>query len=497
MAGKTGTREQRGGSRSKKRANQGKVRHARGSAEDPRLSLVSAAASIGVWEARLFAGSLSHPRTRWWCSREFRAQLNMRRDSEVEQPLDAWLARLRPEARPRFLVACEEHLKDATGRTPCDAEYEVEVLPSSWRWFHCTLATERNKAGVPVRCVAVLRDVHDAHLVSQTQREAMARFELINKASSDGLWDTVIVAGDLNHPNNQCWWSPQLRALLGFRDESDFPNVSESLMSRIHPEDLERAMTPLAAHVLDRTGNTPYQMEYRIRHRNGEYRWFRATGATQRDATGVPIRMAGALKDIHDERMASERLREANTRFELINKASTVGLWDVKVVDGDPGNPKNQTWWSDQLRHMLGFRDESDFPNVGDSLMTRIHPDDVNMTNVRFGQHLADVTGDTPYAAEYRARLKNGEYRWFLATGATMRDETGKPIRVAGAIKDIHDEKVAELSLHDANTRLELINKASSVGLWDMSIVDGDPNSPKNQVWWSDTLRSMLGFRDE
>lgn len=495
MAGRTGS------SRSRKTATQSKTRkagaRAASTAEDPRLALVSAAAGVGAWEARLFAGSLQHSRTRWWCSSEFRAQLNLRRDSEVERPLDLWLERLRPEARPRFLVALEDHLRDAASSTLRDAEYEVEVLPSTFRWFRCSLATERNRDGVPVRTVAVVQDVHDQHVQSHAQRDAMARFELINKASSDGLWDTVIVGGDIGHPKNQCWWSPQLRALLGFQDENDFPNVPESLTSRMHPEDAERAMRGLAEHVLDRSGRVSYEIEYRLRHKSGEYRWFRATAATQRDANGVPIRMAGALKDIHDERIAMESLLAANTRFELINKASTVGLWDLTVVNGDPTNTQNETWWSDQLRHMLGFSDEDDFPNVGDALMSRIHPDDVGYTNEKFGQHLADVTGNTPYACEYRARLKNGEYRWFLATGATMRDAAGRPIRIAGAIKDIHDQKLAELSLRDANTRFELIIQASGVGLWDMTVVDGDPNNPKNQVWWSDTVRSMLGFRDE
>jgi PAS domain S-box-containing protein len=53
--------------------------------------------------------------------------------------------------------------------------------------------------------------------------------------------------------------------------------------------------------------------------------------------------------------------------------------------------------------------------------------------------HLNDRTGRTPYNIEYRLQLKNGEYRWFIATGATTRDRSGVPLRVAGALRDISE----------------------------------------------------------
>ena len=68
--------------------------------------------------------------------------------------------------------------------------------------------------------------------------------------------------------------------------------------------------------------------------------------------------------------------QNAELRLQLITEAIQVGLWDMTIVAGDPINPKNEFIWSDELRKMLGFRDESDFPNVLNSWASRIHSGD-------------------------------------------------------------------------------------------------------------------------
>ncbi len=49
----------------------------------------------------------------------------------------------------------------------------------------------------------------------------------------------------------------------------------------------------------DRTGKTPFDIEYRLKMKTGEYRWFRARGQTRRNPEGIPLRVVGALVDVH------------------------------------------------------------------------------------------------------------------------------------------------------------------------------------------------------
>jgi PAS domain S-box-containing protein len=268
------------------------------------------------------------------------------------------------------------------------------------------------------------------------------RLDLLVAASSIGLWDMSVIAGDPVNPKNVFWWSSTFRQMLGYTDARDFPDVLDSWASRLHADDKGWVLEAFAKHLNDRSGKTPYDVEYRLQLKSGEYRWFRATGTTLRGPGGVPERVAGSLSDISERKAAERSLQSSLQRFELINKASATGLWDMSVIAGDPVNPKNEFWWAETFRRMLGFTDERDFPNVLDSWASRLHPEDKDWVIKAFASHLTDHSGKTPYDVEYRLQMKSGEYRWFRATGATMRGAGGVPLRVAGALTDITERKL-------------------------------------------------------
>ncbi|MBD8532168.1 MULTISPECIES: EAL domain-containing protein [unclassified Massilia] len=138
-----------------------------------------------------------------------------------------------------------------------------------------------------------------------------ARFDLLREATSDGLWDVELGERKLTDPANEFIWSDQVRRLVGYRDETDLPNGLRSWMELLHPDDMAGAVAAFTAHILDRTGQTPYDVIYRMRHKNGEYRWFRALSYAQRNASGRAIRVAGALTDITDRRAMLDLKRYA------------------------------------------------------------------------------------------------------------------------------------------------------------------------------------------
>ena len=272
-------------------------------------------------------------------------------------------------------------------------------------------------------------------------RILQTRFELVNSASSDGLWDMSVIAGDPINPSNEFWWSDQFRRMLGYSSETDFPNALDSWASKLHPTDKDWVLKAFAAHLTDYSGRTPYDVEYQLRTKSQEYRWYHARGTTLRDSNGVPLRVAGSLTDITEHKSRMLEMQTLQTRFELANKASSDGLWDMSVLAGDPVNPSNEFWWSDQFRRMLGYSSETDFPNVLDSWAAKLHPTDKDRVIAAFVAHLTDHSGRTPYDIEYQLLTKSQGYRWFRARGTTMRDPQGVPLRVAGGLTDITWEK--------------------------------------------------------
>ena len=302
-------------------------------------------------------------------------------------------------------------------------------------------------------------------LLEQATASATAsqtRFDLVNRASSEGLWDMEVVAGDPVNPKNRFWWSQQLRHLLGFRDENDFPNVLASWADRLHPEDRQATLDAFARHLNDKSGATPYRVKNRLAMKDGRYRWFYAQGETLRDSRGTPLRVAGSLRDIHDELERDQAHEVIITRFELAREMLSDGLWDMEVIAGDPVNPKNPFWWSTQFRRLLGFETVEEFPDVLDSWASRLHPQDKEASLVAFAAHLSDRTGKTPFDIEYRLKMKSGEYRWFRARGQTRRDAQGLPLRVVGALVDVDLEHQQTLEANIAQLT-EIVGTIQSI----------------------------------
>ena len=141
----------------------------------------------------------------------------------------------------------------------------------------------------------------------RTEHDLM-KYRLANDALGIALWDMDVVVDDPVSPDNKITWSQDLRDLLGFSDEHDFPNTIDALASRFHPDDSEKTFAAFAAHFNDRSGETPYNIEYRLMHKNGEYRWFHGFGDTMRDSAGVPLWVAGAVLDIDERKKTQNQL---------------------------------------------------------------------------------------------------------------------------------------------------------------------------------------------
>jgi PAS domain S-box-containing protein len=279
------------------------------------------------------------------------------------------------------------------------------------------------------------------HSLEAELQAALVRFDLVNRSSQDGLWDMVYPADGQIGPQTPFMWSDRFRTMLGYSNERDFPNVLGSWASLLHPDHAAPTMALFARHLQDRSDKTPYDIEYQLKVRTGGYRWFRARGTTLRDASGNPLRVAGSLTDITADKLRSQELEAALIRFKLVNEGSTEGLWDMVYPGDGKILPASPFWWSDRFRVMLGYSNERDFPNVLKSWASLLHPDHEARTLAAFTAHLMDRTGRTPYDVEYQLKTRSAGYRWFRASGATLRDGAGNPLRVAGSLKDIDDDK--------------------------------------------------------
>ena len=122
---------------------------------------------------------------------------------------------------------------------------------------------------------------------------------LLNEAICSGFW---YFDCDENSEIVNANWSHEFRKMLGYHDTLDFPNKLESWSDLLHPQDKERVMMQLQAAIADKTNQVKYQVEYRMRMKDHQYQWFRASAEVIRRLDGSASRIAGIFINIDAEK---------------------------------------------------------------------------------------------------------------------------------------------------------------------------------------------------
>jgi len=415
-----------------------------------KLNLVIQATKIGLWELEIVDDDLTNPAMAFTWSDEFRKMLGFTDETDFPNVHGSWSDRLHPDDKEETLAHAVRHIQDKTGNTPYDREYRLLKKNGEYGYFRAYGGTSRDENGNALRIAGSLMDITEAKNTLLNNEIQLAKLGLVVQATKIGLWEMEIANSDPISPVRSIMYSDEFRNLLGITDEPDFPNVLGSWIDRLHPEEKEEILNHLEQYVQNKTGSTIYDKEYRLLKKNGEYGHFRAYGGSFRDEHGNVTRIAGALMDITETKQALINNEFQLTKMNLMVQATKIGLWEMVDINDDVFNLENVFLWSDEFRHLLGFTDETDFPNVCRSWWERLHPEDTHRTYEAFNQHLFDRTGKTPFDIEYRLLRKEGEYGYYRASGATIRDEEGNPIRVAGALMDITKTKKMTEALNEA-----------------------------------------------
>jgi methyl-accepting chemotaxis protein len=165
-------------------------------------------------------------------------------------------------------------------------------------------------------------------------KELKERVEVLDKHAGVGLWQAVIHEGDPMHAKSRWTWSPEFRRLVGFASEHEFPDVVTSWSERLHKDDVDPTFEKFGAHLSDRSGRTEYDAEYRLKMKDGSYRWFRATGGCARGPAGEPLRACGSLVDISAQKDAEKGAQEAIER-ERATVVNSIGVGLNKLAGKD------------------------------------------------------------------------------------------------------------------------------------------------------------------
>jgi len=266
--------------------------------------------------------------------------------------------------------------------------------------------------------------------------------EVIN----DGIWDW-------NIRTDEVYYSPRWKSMLGYADH-EIANRFEEWQRRVHPDDLEQALAEVQAHLEDRT--PIFQLEHRLRHKDGSYRCILARGIAFRDTDGKPYRMAGSHTDVTERRQAEEALRESESNMRsLLENARNFAVYRIAV---DPSNPylARVLVASPTMHDLFGVPDLDDFSSWFDP----IHPDDLQRVIEANRQSLEM---GIPFDQQMRFfNNEQGEWTWAQVTSTPVFDAEGRLTHFNGLVVDITEQKRVEQTLQRRLVFEELVASIST-----------------------------------
>ncbi|MGF6697275.1 two-component system sensor histidine kinase UhpB [Paraburkholderia sp. MM5496-R1] len=160
----------------------------------------------------------------------------------------------------------------------------------------------------PSELSRVIRYAIERHRAAMALKESEERFQLAISGATAGLWDW-------NLQTDAIYLSPHFKEILGYAGD-ELPNRTQLLLESIHPDDIDRVKTSLAAH-LER--KRAYDVEYRLRTRSGEFQWIHSRGQALWNGAGEPYRMVGWIMDVTDRKRSDEALRESREELQHLS----------------------------------------------------------------------------------------------------------------------------------------------------------------------------------
>ncbi len=162
--------------------------------------------------------------------------------------------------------------------------------------------------------ICVCRDISERKQAEAALQQSEARWKFALEGAGDGVWDWNLKA-------DRIFFSHQWKSTLGY-DDGEIGDRPHEWTSRIHPDDRPHCQAALTAHFNGEM--SVYTSEYRIRCKDGQYKWVLDRGqAIERQANGRPLRTIGLQSDITARKLAEQQLRDSKESAELADRAKS------------------------------------------------------------------------------------------------------------------------------------------------------------------------------
>ncbi|MEQ8434220.1 MAG: PAS domain-containing protein [Oceanicaulis sp.] len=401
-----------------------------------------------VWDWDISSDSL------WW-SDSLKALLGLPQSTKAD--FELFRSHIHDDDRGAVIAAVEAAL---AGREPYHSVFRFKRGDGGYATIRASGQVIRDADGAPQRMVGVQIDIS-----REIEREA--RLREASEFSGVALAAAGLAAWRWDAATGLITMDARFAALLEQPELEGVPLSRKTVLGAVHPDDralVEREMDA----VLENRTHT-FRADHRLRVPSGRTVWVRAhAGVREHTRGGAPV-IIGVVVDRTEAKQTELALAEAKERYELAVNGSGMAVWDWNIET-------DELVWSDALFSILGFKAD-DVQRRGSFFKDRVHLEDQARVQAALTAHIE--TG-AKYDLKFRMRHRSGLWVPVQSRGASVRDASGRAVRMAGSILDLTAEQNAERTAAEATAKISLAARHAGIGPVELDLVTrtlrGDEN---------------------
>lgn len=374
--------------------------------------------------------------------------------NELPGHVSTWENLIHPKDKPWVMELLEAHLQD--GEVPYTFDYRMRTQSGEWKWIaNYGKVVVRDPDGTPLRMSGTHKDISERKKIEETLWESEERYALAVRGSQDGLWDWDI-------HTNAVYLSPRFKEIMGYQDH-ELASEFKAWESQIHPEDHDLVLAKIEDHL---KSHLPYDIEYRLRTKQGDYLWVHARGQAIWNKDGVPLRMAGSISDISERKHTEVALRRQALIFQSIKDGVILTDSAGCIIDW---NPAAETIFGYTKAEVLGQT-----PDI-------LHQPGESVTLTQ--QIIDDMKREGQWSGEIAFVRKNGTIGLCETVVVPLLDQNGQFVATIGLNHDITERQKAEKQIHEQAALLNITTDATMVRSLDHKILFWNQGAERLYGW--------------
>lgn len=397
----------------------------------------------------------------WYNSDELDTILGI--DNNYIKSVDSFLALVHPDDVKTF----KDYLYNEVifKGNQFDKEYRiVNKKTNETRWVHGRGDLKIDKeTGKAYEMFGTIQDITDKKLTEIELQKSEERFRLAIEGSDDGLWDLDLV-------DSTAYMSERYETMLGY-EPGELPRSRDGWEQLLHPEDLIKARESLSKYF--ESGKPIYEYYFRMKHKDGSYRWMRGRGKAVFDENGKPLRIVGFNTDIHDQKVYEEKLELQSKLLNSISQAVIATDLEGIIFYINKAATELYQWQEEEA--------------IGKNILDVTVPQISHQHGEEIMQALAK---GNEWQGEFTAQRKDGSKFLAHVVDTPIYSQDGELIGIIGISIDITEKKEIENKLKVQKDRLANIIEGTNVGTWEWNI-------QTNKTIFNEKWAEIIGYKLE